>query len=102
MRFFLDEAKARAVIDPVGGGQDALRPEGDFRIPGGAGEANTLANEPCAQPYSTCRRVDVEQPQLGRAWLLRMANQEDMAHMDAIALGDPTAFAAGIEIGTEG
>ena len=61
MGLFLDEAETGGLVNAVGGGEDALRPEGDFRVTGNAGEADTLINQLCTQSQSAGRRIDIEE-----------------------------------------
>ena len=99
--FFADEAKAGGLIEAMGGGEDALGPEGDALVSGGAGEADTLVDEAGADAEAAGGGIDVEEAEFGGAGLLGVADEEDVAEVDAVALGDPAALAGFVVVGEE-
>ena len=62
VRFLAHQSKARALINAVGGQENALRPQSDAGITGLAGEADAFRDERLAQPEAARGGIDVEQP----------------------------------------
>ena len=74
-------------------------PQRNLAIAACPGECDALADQPLAEPLSAPGRVDQQQPQL--CDLVAVPDQKYRADLHAIDLGDPAAFARGVERGQE-
>jgi hypothetical protein len=101
VRLFVDEFESRLLIDAVGSGENALRPERDFGVSGGARKADTFVNKNLAEAEATGGGIDIEQAQFGGFGLVGMADKEDVADVATVDLGDPATLAGGIKVGDE-
>lgn len=102
VRFFFDEAETCALVDTVGSGQDALRPEDDFAVSDRAGELYAFVDEGVAEAHAAPTRFDKKQAELGGAGFIGMLDEKDVAGVLAVDFGDPALFASGVEVGQEG
>lgn len=96
VRLLVDERESGLLVDVVGGGENALRPEGDFAVAGGAGELDALIDEDLAQAEATRGGLYEQEAELCGVRLIGMMDEEDAAERDSVAFGDPAAVADGI------
>lgn len=96
VRLFADELESSLQIDAVGGGENALRPESDLAIAGGARELNALVDEGLAESEAARGGFDEEQAEFGGVSVFWVVDEEDAAEGDSVALSDPAAVALGL------
>src|SRR5262249_34573678 len=101
VRLRLDEAVAGGLVDTPRARQDAVGPQHDAGVAGGAREQTALLDQAGADAEAARGGLHVEQAQLGRR-LVRPAHQEYGADHGALALGDPAALAFAVEALEEG
>src|ERR1700684_1868206 len=95
MRLGLHERKARVLIDLASGDQNTLRPKRDPAVAAGARERDAFGDE--ALPKTLAARARLDQQQAEFCHLVVASNQEHRADRPPVDVGDPAAFARGVE-----
>ena len=60
---FRDQFEAGRLVDAAGRGEDVVGPQGQLAVAVGAGETNTLVDEPVADAEAARRGLDIEEAQ---------------------------------------
>src|SRR6266542_1215939 len=96
VRAALNQMETGALINAPGIGKDALRPEDDSLIAGGASERHTFGDQSTANAQSACFGLDEQKPQLRDA--RRLLYEKHGSDPLSVALGDPTPLPPRIEM----
>src|ERR1700679_2492270 len=99
MRLGFHERKASVLIDLAGGNQNALRPQRDSAIAAGAREGDAFGDQ--ALPEALAARARLDQQQAEVCDLVVAPDPEHRADRPSVDIGDPAAFARGVEGGDE-
>ena len=86
------ENETGGLIDPAGGDQIVVRPQGDPGVTGRPGEGDALGDQAGAETVAAGGRVDQEDAQLGGLRIVT-PHQEDRAGAAAVQLGYPGRLA---------
>src|SRR5215208_1171835 len=96
VRLGAHQAEAGLLVDVAGGGEDAVGPEGDPPVAGGAGEGDALVHQAAAEPQAARRRLHEQEAQLRH--LVGLPDEKDRADDLAAPLGDPAALAGRVQL----
>ena len=91
MWLLADQLEAGCLVDPPGGGQDVVGPQGDPVVSGSLRELQAGLDQTGPQAQSTRNRIDEQDPELRRTRFVP-GDAEDAPRSASVDLGDPGRF----------